>query len=182
MWLPSSGLVWAYQLSNYMKRDNLPPKNLTDESTIVDKILLWPLTSLCLWDTPCPQWSWRGGTRKGVAFLDLVSTVEKWRGRWCLWSYHYPQRFSWYWILLLWAWWSRGRYEAASLLKHLLQRKKCSCQFVSASRGYSVDAVHLPLIWFIERSERPSCGWLACDRLYLPDHAWRMLGRMVLVP
>ena len=40
-----------------MKRDNLPPGNLADESIVADKTLLWPLTLLYLWDTPCPHWS-----------------------------------------------------------------------------------------------------------------------------
>ena len=54
-WLPSSNWVWASQWSHCMKRDNLPLRNLISESAIVNKTLLWSLTSLCLWDTPCPH-------------------------------------------------------------------------------------------------------------------------------
>ena len=50
--------------------------------------------SLWLWDTPYPHWSWWRGTQKGVAFLDLASTIEKWRGRWCPRICHYPRGFS----------------------------------------------------------------------------------------
>ena len=48
--------------------------------------------------------------------------------------------------------------------------------------GYSVDSIHLPLIWLLEGFDWPFCGWPAYDRLYLLDHAWWILGRTVLIP
>ena len=31
-----------------------------------------------------------------------------------------------------------------------------------------MDVVHLLLVWLLEGSKRPPCGWSSCDRLYFP--------------
>ena len=117
----------------------------------------------------------------GAAFLDLASAARNWRGRWCLSSYHYPQGFSRYWILLSQALWPKDRHEvaspplASSSEKHVLVRQSLF------KWGHPVDIVHLPLIHFLEGFERPTHGWATCDRLNLLDHIWWALGRVILI-
>ena len=143
----------------------------------MDKTLLWPLTSLCLWDTLCPYWSWREGTQKGIASLVLTLAIEKWRGRWCLRNCHYPQGFFYH-----------EHYDQGVVMRLLhssgiLFREKHVPVCLSLLQGWDpMNAVHLPLIWFLEGFEWPTCGQPSCNRLYLPNHTWRTLGREVFIP
>ena len=43
-----------------------------------------------------------------------------------------------------------------------------------------MDAVHLPLVHFLKGFELSTRGWATYDRLNLPDHIWRVLGRVIL--
>ena len=78
--------------------------------------------------------------------------------------------------------WTRGRHEAASLFWRILPRKTCPCPFIFASREVFCGCCSLASDTILKGFEWPTCGWPACDRLYLPNHTWRTLGRVILVP